>query len=202
MSARLAFLEERIAIQRLHAEIWWGGWVTLYTGGAFYQGINALEEKDPATRADLWISALKATGGAFRYVLQPYGGIRGLDPIPGESDALRLRRAETILEHNARMTEPGSVWYAHAANIFINSLGAVIISLGWHDPAQGWQSAAIGTVVGEIALITAPWEADGDLEEYRTRFDASEATTARSPRAPRGWFVAPQAGGVAIGGVF
>jgi hypothetical protein len=172
VEARLAFLEPRIAAQRRHAELWWKGWLTFYSVGAVVQGVRASWETEPAERADLWISCIKATGGAIRYMVDPYGGIRGLDPEPvgvwGESKAARLARAEDILQHNAETTNAFGPWYAHVINLGVNGTGAVIVGAGFDDWEQGLISAAIGFGVGEVAILTGPWEADDDLREYTT----------------------------------
>jgi hypothetical protein len=209
VDARLTFLEDRIATQRTHAEIWWSGWLTFYTFGAIFQGTRAMTAELPAEQADLWISAIKATGGSFRYLLQPYGGIQGLDEAGGahlsaSAKAARLHRAERILEHNADKTASGRAWYAHAINVGINLLGGVIVAIGFEDPAGGFLSAGIGTAVGEVSILTAPWEADDDLAEYRRRFGTGDVAES-SPRvrgASPQWFIVPTSSGGSVGVVF
>ncbi len=173
IEARLAFLEARIEAQRTHAELWWKGWLAFYAMGAVVQGVRASWAEDPAERADLWISSIKAAGGTIRYVVDPYGGIRGLEPSPAgwqEAPSARLLRAERILEHNAERTNAFGPWFAHLINLTVNGAGAVIVGAGFDDWKQGTISAAIGFGVGELAIFTAPWEADSDLAEYRTTF--------------------------------
>lgn len=174
IDARLDFLEARIATQRLHAEIWWKGWLAFYSIGAVVQGVRITWADSPAERADLVISSIKASGGAIRYLVDPYIGIRGLDPAPygawGESKAARLERAEDIARRNAEQTNAFGPWFAHLINLGVNGTGAIIVGAGFDDWEQGLISAAIGFGVGEVALFTAPWEADSDLREYQAKF--------------------------------
>jgi len=167
---RLAFLEDRIATQHLHAQVWWESWITFYGVGLIVQSARAIEATEPAERADLIISAVKAAGGVVRYAVDPMKGIQSFEPIPGESQAARLARGERTLRENADATTPFGPWYAHLINFGINGTGAVIVGAGFDDWRQGLISAGIGFAVGELSLFTQPWEAGDDLEEYEAQF--------------------------------
>ncbi len=177
---RLAFLEERIETQHLHAQIWWESWITFYGVGLVVQSARAIEATETAERADLIISAVKAAGGVVRYAVDPMKGIESFEPIPGETQAARLARGERILRENADNTTPFGPWYAHLINFAINGTGAVIVGAGFDDWSQGLISAGVGFAVGEVSLFTQPWEAGDDLEEYEARFGKGSA--ARRPK--------------------
>jgi hypothetical protein len=196
---RLAFLEERIATQHLHAKIWWGGWLSFYSVGTAVQTARAIMEDDRAQQADFIVSVVKSTGGVIRYLVDPMKGIQGLEDFPGESKEARLARAERILEENAENTTPFGPWYAHIINAAINGAGAVVVGVGFDDWKTGLISAGVGTAVGEISLFTQPWEADSDLEEYKTKFGERKAT-ARRP--PVNLSVVPSAGGGSLKATF
>ena len=176
---RLAFLEERIETQHLHAQVWWESWITFYGVGLIVQSARAIEATDTAERADLIISAVKAAGGVVRYAVDPMKGIQSFESVPGESQAARLARGERILRENADATTPFGPWYAHLINFGINGTGAVIVGAGFDDWKQGLISGGIGFAVGEISLFTQPWEAGDDLEEYEARFGKGQ--NARRP---------------------
>jgi hypothetical protein len=179
--ARLAFLEDRIATQHLHAQIWWESFITFYGVGLIVQSASAVEATRPAERADLVVSAVKAAGGVVRYAVDPMKGIQSFEAIAGESPAARLARGERILRENADATTPFGPWYAHLINVGINGVGAVIVGAGFDDWERGLVSAGIGIAVGEVSLFTQPWEAVGDLEEYEARFGGRK-NVARQPR--------------------
>lgn len=169
-AARIEFLEARIKAQRTHAELWWEGWVSFYTIGAGVQLVRAAGAPTQAERVDQWIGFVKAIGALMRFSLDPYGGIRKLEPVPGgrpESLDARIARAERILEHNASRTQAFGAWYAHVANFAINGTGTIIVGAGFDDWKQGILSGALGFGIGEVVLLTAPWEADDDLSDYR-----------------------------------
>lgn len=197
---RLAFLEERIEIQRLHAQVWWETFITFYGIGVIVQSARAAEaSEDRAEQADLVVSVVKAVGGVARYAFDPMKGIQGFDPVEGESSQARLARGERILRQNAEATTPFGPWYAHLINVAINGTGAVIVGAGFGDWRQGLISAGIGVAVGEISLFTQPWEADDDLEEYENRF----GKTGSARRAPDvKWSIRPSGAGAAISASF
>lgn len=190
---RLAFLEDRIATQHLHAQIWWESWITFYGVGLIVQSARAIEATEPAERADLIISAVKAAGGVVRYAVDPMKGIQSFEPIAGETQAARLARGERILRENADATTPFGPWYAHLINFGINGTGAVIVGAGFDDWRQGLISAGIGFAVGEVSLFTQPWEAGDDLEEYEAQL--GERQRARGAPQPQLRFVPMGAGG-------
>lgn len=173
-------LEDRIATQHLHARIWWESFVTFYGLGMIVQSARAFEATDPADRADIIVSVVKSAGGVVRYVVDPMKGIQSFDPIPGEAPAARLARGERILRENADAATPFGPWYAHLINFAINGTGAVIVGAGFDDWERGLISAAVGFTVGEVSLLTQPWEPEADLEEYEARF-GGRGRAARTP---------------------
>jgi hypothetical protein len=192
VSLRLEVAERLLERQRDYASLWWRGWLSFYSVGLVVQGTRATFEDDPAVRADLVISAVKATGGIIRYVAQPYLGIEGTEaigPLPAGTLAerrVRLARAEEILRENARVTDARRVWWAHLVNIAVNAAGGLIVAFAFDDPQTGFVSAGIGAAVGEVSLLTQPWQADDDWEDYRSHFSGERdpEETARFPARP------------------
>lgn len=182
VSLRLEIAEGLLARQRAYASLWWRGWLSFYTVGLVVQGTRATFEDDRSDRADLIISVVKAAGGIARYAAQPYLGIEGpeaIGPLPAGTLAqrrARLARAEEILRQNAIYTDERRVWWAHLLNIGINAAGGFIVAFAFDDPETGFLSAGIGAAVGEVSLLTQPWQADDDWEDYRRYF-----STAREP---------------------
>lgn len=219
---RSAFLEDRIATQYEHAGWWWGGWLGFYTMGGIVQGWRAMAATETNDQGALGVSAVKALFGITRLSLVPHGGYRSFDAL--EAGRLRLpdlraqvREGEEVLVHNARTAAKSKAWYAHAGNVGINLLGAVIVATAFDDPQQGFIDAGIGVAVGEVHILTGPWEPDDDLEEYEERFattprehDDEVDDEARLDTRRRRWrrdqpvqlTVAPYGGGVMVLGRF
>lgn len=172
VEARLAFLEASIARQRTHATIWWTSFVATYGLGLVVQSARAAETDDPAARADFTISSIKAVGGLVRLLSSPMGGIESFEPSalgrtsdPGARVRM-LREGERVLRHNAERTEALHVWYAHAINVGVNLAGALVLAIGFDDTSRAAVSGLTGIAVGELQILTAPWEADDDLLAY------------------------------------
>jgi hypothetical protein len=182
LDEQLEFLERRTKRQLLHAEVWWGGWLGVYVTGAVVQGGRAAAATETAEQADLWISAIKSGAGAMRLMADPRTGIRGMSPRPPgrltrAQKVRRIRHGESVLLNNAEETQAFGLWYVHVINFSVNLLGGIIIAVGFDDTQRGVQSAAIGTLIGEAAILTGPWEADRDLAEYQRRFGRRIAET-------------------------
>jgi len=177
--ARLRFLEASLAGDRRYADLWWKGWSTVFAGGIVVQGTRAGFEGDEGQRADLIVSAAKASIGLARSLWSPPParlGATELEAMPtatAEDCAERLARAEEILRRNARKTaSERRSWIPHAANLGLNLAGAVIVAEGF-DEKDGWVSGAIGLAVGEGRIWSYPWQATNALAEYERRFPAS-----------------------------
>jgi hypothetical protein len=204
---RLAFLEERIAVQRRHAEIWWTGWTAFYSIGAVVQGSRGMMADTDAEKAEFFVSCVQATGGAMRLLLDPYKGIQPFEPVDGpltyRQRLARLRRGERILVENAENTQPFGPWYAHLLNVAINGTGAVIVGAGFDAWDKGLMAAGIGIAVGEVNILTAPWEADDDLEQYRQEFggEGSHPRKRKREQATK-WSIEPMGAGATLNATF
>lgn len=200
-SERLAFIEQRLEERRPYAKYWWMGWTSFYSLGVVIQSASAALEDDDSRQADLVVSAVKATFGVTRLLIWPptakagSAAMRVVDPVDESACRERLRVGEELLRQNARESETRWDWRRHAANVAINSAGAIIVAEGWDDPTRGWRSAGVGIAVGGVFTFSHPWKADDDLAEYEQKFSAS------ADLAPRkvSWGVSPQLGGVSFG---
>lgn len=174
LDARLRFLEEHLEEPKLHARVWWWGWLSFYSAGAAVQSVR-LALVDPlagdarAQRADLTISIVKALGGVVNLLLFPLNAAEGAEPmrrVEGD-DLARLAAGEAALEENARESERRHEWLRHLLLFAVNLTGATIVWLGYDDLERGLISAAIGIGIGELALLTQPWQPGVSWKEYR-----------------------------------
>ncbi|MEM9692040.1 MAG: hypothetical protein AAGA56_05825 [Myxococcota bacterium] len=174
LEARLQFLDERIAAQRQHAEIWSTAAVSFYSAGLVVQSARLFAAEETSQRAALTISVAKAAGGITKQLVTPFAGIQEFDRSPWsiayESRLADLRRGEAVLHHNAVKTEKLHRWYAHVIGLGVNLTGAAIVAFAFDDEWQALQSLLLGVGFGELQLWLAPWEADDDLLEYEERF--------------------------------
>ena len=187
--ARLQWLVERLDQRSPYADLWWKGWLGIYTTGAVLQGVRAGIEHDQGHRADYVVSAVKAVGGVTRLALSQPTARLGADPLRGEritSEAAcrqRVEHGEALLGDAAQESERRWDWKAHLVNVAVNFGGAVIVTEGFEEN-DGWASAGVGIAVGEAMLWSHPWTGGSDVEEYQQRFAAG------GNDAPR-WAVLP-----------
>jgi len=177
-AGRLRFLEQRLAAERTHGRVWQAGWTGAYGFGVLLQGARAGLEDDAGERADLIVSAVKATIGTARLLLSPtparHGAeaARAIAPTDADACARRLEVAESALEQSAERARSRFSWKSHLANVVLNVGGAVIVAVGFDEP-EGWASGVLGLLVGEAQIWSHPWRADEAWEEYERRFPAS-----------------------------
>lgn len=194
--ARLLWLIDRLDSRERYADLWWRGWIGIYSIGAAVEGARAGVEDDRGKRADYIVSAVKAVGGVTRlYFMRPTARL-GADPLratplANEADCrARVEQGETLLEKAAHESDRRWNWKAHAWNVGVNMAGAVIVAEGF-DESDGWWSGAVGVAVGEAMLWSHPWKGEGDLAEYQARFEHHGAT-------PTSWNVVPYGNGLRL----
>jgi hypothetical protein len=198
---RLTFIEDRLEMRRPYGTWWWRGWTGFYGLGVVVQSYRAATTGDESKQADQAVSAVKATFGVARLLIDPITAKQGADPmravsVTDESSCReRLRIGEELMRQNARESEERWDWKRHAGNVAINVAGGAIIHAGWDDPWRGWRSAAIGIAVGEVFTFSQPWKADEDLAEYEQRFGGVAAI----PVVPVTFTLAPTFGGLQFG---
>jgi len=185
MPERLAFLEERLEATKLHAQIWWYGWLGVYAAGAIVQGARLafVDRDDPekaAKRADFTVSLVKATGGVLNMLFLPLNAMKGADPMrSATTDAEKLAAGEAALAANAAESERSLWWLRHTLVVAVNVIGGLIIWLGYDDLQRAAINAGVGIAVGELAIWTQPWQPRESYREYSTM--VAERNEARKP---------------------
>jgi hypothetical protein len=185
VGARLQYLEPRLAAHASYADRWWWLWNGVHATGLVYGGVMAGVEDDGGERALAAVDATKSAIGLADGVLDPPVLRKGIDPITdietatAEGCVARLRAAEELLyaaADDAHAERRG--WIAHAGNLALNLIGAVVVAEGFDEPS-GWGAGALGFVVGEVELWSFPWHAEHTVREYERRFPRDELSTPR-----------------------
>jgi hypothetical protein len=194
---RTRFIEERLDSHRLHANIWYWGWMTVFVGSTVYEGIGATTTDHGADRANYISQGVLSVGGIGDLLFRPFDARFGAEPIRALPDATpeerrqQLARAEALLRANAVRAETRTSWLHHLANAVANGVaGAVVWAAG--DGRQGAISAVTGTLVGEVQIWSEPGGPVQDLKDYE-RFKAGEPV-----EADAGWSIVPALGGVTV----
>ncbi len=198
---RLAFIEPQLDSGSGYASLWWNGWTGFYATGVVVQSTRAGLTNDSAKRADLVVSAVKATGGVLHLLYSPLQAKDGADVIRAmpsltRDDRLRqLMRAEEQLRINEEAADNRFSWIPHLANVGVNAAGALIVGEGFGDRSRGWQSAGIGIAVGEAMIWSQPWWPAEERDKYEQRFNKVSGSRVS-------WHIAPTLGGAAVYGTF
>jgi hypothetical protein len=194
---RLRFIEERLDSHRLHANLWYWGWMTVFVGSTPYNAIGAATTDHGADRANYIAQGVLSLGGIGDLLFRPFDARFGADPVralPGatpEERRQQLERAEALLRANAERAETRTSWLHHLANAAANGVaGLVVWAAG--DGKLGAISAATGTAVGEVQIWTEPGGPVQDLKDYQ-RFKAGHPAEAAG-----GWSIVPALGGVTV----
>ena len=94
---RLAFIEERLDGQRLHAAVWEFGWLTIVGGGGIAAATQAgFAEEGSVEQINHISQAGKALIGVTYLSLNPMPAITGFDPIREMTTTTREERFEQL----------------------------------------------------------------------------------------------------------
>ncbi len=181
LDARLAFLDKHLEAPKLHAQIWWWGWLSFYSLGFVVQSVrlglvDSAADDAPGQRADLVVSLIKGAGGILNLIFRRLNAQKGAAPmrkIKGdapEDKLARLRVGEETLKENAKEAHKRLSWLRYVLLVAVNVAGGLIIWRGFDDLTRGITSAAVGIGVGQVVFFSQPWQAIGHLETYEQRF--------------------------------
>jgi hypothetical protein len=194
---RIRFIEERLNSHRLHGQIWYWGWMTIFAGSTVANGIGAATTDHGPQRANGISQAVLSVGGIGDLLVRPLDARFGADPIralpeaTAEERAQKLERAEALLRANAERAATRTSWLHHLANAAANGVAGLIVWAAG-DGKAGAISALTGTLGGEAQIWTEPWGPVQGLEDYE-RFRAGHPAAAAG-----GWQVVPALGGVTV----
>ncbi len=132
---------------------------------------------DPEDRVDYYTGAVLAAAGVLPFLLAPPDVIhdgrelhaRLRDSPPGtEAEVCEmLGDAERRLVDDARNEHLLSGWWAHAANVAINTGALLFLGLGYHHWLSGTITGVSGVIIGEAVLFTQPTGTIDDLARYQ-----------------------------------
>ena len=196
LDARTAFIMERLDAGKTHAQRWQWGWTGAYASGIVIGTGRAIATSDSANRVDYITTAVKATIGTTRLLVQKHPGRHGAEELKYMKTATRrdkiarLKRAEELFQEVAKKAEERKNWKAHAGNVFLNAAGAGV-TWAFGDSDDAYKNLAIGLIVGEAHIWSAPWRGPQDVEDYQVRFGMKSGSRFD-------WKLVPTVGGAAV----
>lgn len=173
---RLAWIDQRLSHEAHRMSYWNYGWA-IGIGASGVGSLIPVPFVDPDDRVDYYTGAVLAAVGVLPFLLAPPDVIHDgpelharLRDFPPNTDAQvceMLGDAERRLLDDAHNERLLSGWWAHAANVAINTGAFLFLGLGYHH----WLSAAItggsGVVIGEAVILTQPTGSIDDLARYQ-----------------------------------
>jgi hypothetical protein len=194
---RIAFIEERLDSHKLHAQAWYWGWMTIYTGSTVANSYGAATTDHGPNRAKNISQAVLSASGIGDLLFRPLNARFGADPIRALPDATpeqrrqKLARAEALLRGNAERATERTSWRHHLISAAPNWVAGLIVWAAG-DGEQGAITALTGTLGSEANIWTEPGGPVQDLADYE------RSTSGQATRAAGGWSIVPALAGVAV----
>ncbi len=196
---RLAYLEQCLDDNQLHAMAWQAGWMFIDAAGSLSSTGQAATQDDEH-RAALIARAVKGAIGFVYLAINPVPGLSGADhirqmPSATRSDKLnQLLAAEDLMAAAAARSRQRYSWGYHIGNLLFNAAAAgAVYATG--DESRAAQLLFIDTASGELQVWTQPWEPPRQWEEYE-RMVAADQGTAYVPRFD--WRLVAVPGGIGV----
>ncbi len=196
LDARADFIADRLDAGKKWAWRWQWGWTGVYASGVALGTGRAAATSDGKNRADYITTAVKGAIGTTRLLVWRHPGrvggeeLRTMRKATRQDKVARLQRAEQMLQAVAKRAEQRTSWKAHAGNVFLNLAGAGA-TWAWGDSDDAWESLAVGLIVGEAHILSAPWRGIQDVDDYKVRFGMKSADRFD-------WKIVPTVGGAAL----
>ena len=174
--ARLEWIDQRLSHEAHRMSFWNYGWA-IGIGATGVGTLAAVPFVDPDDRVDYYTGAALAAAGVLPFLLAPPDVIHDgrelhamltLTP-PGTDDEVcaMLADAEQRLVQDARNEHLLSGWWAHAANVAINTGAFLFLGLGYHHWLSGSITGVSGVIIGEAVILTQPTGTIDDLARYK-----------------------------------
>ena len=197
VQARIDFIEERLEDRQLHAQIWYWGWLTIFTGSTIGNSYAAATTDHGPQRANGIAQAVLSASGIGDALFRPFNARFGAEPIRVLPDATpedrrqKLARAEALLRGNAERASERTSWQYHLANAAPNWVAGLIVWAAG-DGQKGAMTALTGTLGSEAHIWTEPGGPVQDWADYQL-FRAGHLQEVAG-----GWQIVPALGGVTV----
>ena len=173
---RLEWIDQRLSHEAHRMSYWNYGWA-IGIGASGVGSLIPVPFVDPEDRVDYYTGAVLAAAGVLPFLLAPPDVIHDgrelharLRDFPPNTDAQvceMLGDAERRLLDDAHNEHLLSGWWAHAANVAINTGAFLFLGLGYHHWLSATITGASGAVIGEAVILTQPTGTIDDLARYQ-----------------------------------
>jgi hypothetical protein len=192
---RYEFIDAELERTRFPAQAWWTFWTASYSAATLGGTGVALLAHSHTLRVSSGVLAAKSVLGVGSLALtwRPMWGdavdLHAMDATTPEARAIRLARAEVLLERRARAETIARGWVTQVVSIGVNLAGSAVLWFGYDLHRSALVELGTGVAVCEIQMWTAPQGAVDALQRYR-----AGDLTLRTERQVS-WSIVPWPGG-------
>ncbi len=134
-----------------HMQLWWSGFMGVYTAALVTQSGLALSARDEGPRVDAVVSVATGALGVGSLIITPLHRLATI-----RDEARRTGDWSTALTRAAEAERRAFAWYNHVACVVVGLTAGAILWLGFDRPATAAFSLASSVVVGELNLWLMP----------------------------------------------
>jgi hypothetical protein len=173
---RLEWIDQRLSREAHRMSRWNYGWA-IGIGASGVGSLIPVPFVAPEDRVDYYTGAVMAAVGVLPFLLAPpdvihdgrelHARLRDFPPSTDAEVCEMLGDAERRLVDDARNEHLLSGWWAHAANVAINTGAFLFLGLGYHHWLSATITGASGVVIGEAVIFTQPTGTMDDLVRYQ-----------------------------------
>jgi hypothetical protein len=206
VATRLQQIETSFDEDEMHANVWFNGWLGIFTISAIGSATVSLTT-DPGDVPVWRLGALRSGLGMFSVLLAPCPAVEApsmLRALPESTPAERLaklRLAEDQLHRAAKMERLTRSWLAHTSSIVVSAAFSFWIWRGYHHAGAALLSFGTGVLASEAKISTAPTRAIDDEAALEAGLPITPHESLGRQLIPR-FSIAPMPNGVAFGGTF
>jgi hypothetical protein len=177
-AARLQFLRRALGSAATTGARWNAVWGSTYAVTAVGQ-LAAVPWIVPSDQIEWYVGAATSAVG-LAWVLRTTAEV-GPAFAGREGDVCALiAEGEAQLARGAAHQAGVRAWYAHALNVALNVAIGLGLWLGWDKPLAGPNNFAIGAMLGEVTILTAPKRLVSAWAEYQRGDLPAEAAVSLS----------------------
>jgi hypothetical protein len=173
---RLEWIDQRLSREAHRMSRWNYGWA-IGIGASGVGSLIPVPFVAPEDRVDYYTGAVLAAVGVLPFLLAPpdvihdgrelHARLRDFPPSTDADVCELLGDAERRLVDDARNEHLLSGWWAHAANVAINTGAFLFLGLGYHHWLSATITGASGVIIGEAVIFTQPTGTIDDLARYQ-----------------------------------
>jgi hypothetical protein len=203
---RLSTLQGMLDNDQKGSELWWYGWLGIYSAATIGQGALAFFSNDKTIKQDMTLGAGTTLFGIVgQFITPPKPNYINIQPeqfqnLSKEERLFKLMQAEKMLKDKAEYVKVGKSWEPHAIGGVVNITSGLITWLGYKRSLwDGIENFALNTFVTEIQIWSLPTKAMMDYNTYINKYNLADSKNLRKRDFVCYSFVIPGGIGVRIG---